>query len=72
MQLIKVRVITKAKMNKVKQDGKNFKIYTSACPEKNKANKSIRELLADYLDKKPSQISIVEGLHSKLKTIQIN
>lgn len=72
MTLIKVRAITKARVNKVAEDKKRYKVYTSVAPEKNKANKAIVNLLAKYLKIKPSLISIISGQHSKDKTVQID
>lgn len=69
---IKVRVVTKAGFNRVKEEGGLFKVYTIACPEKGRANKAVIKLIAQFFDKRPSDISIIRGDTSKDKIIQIS
>ena len=45
---INVKVITKSKQNKIKQEKEGLKIYLTAVPEKGKANELLLKLLADY------------------------
>lgn len=72
VMLIKVKVSTRASKNEVKKEEGRFKVYTTAAPERDKANKSVIGLLADFFKKKPSDIIIIAGRHSRAKTIQIN
>jgi len=71
-RLIKVRVVTKAGFNSVKDEGGILKVYTTACPEKGKANKAVIKLIAQFLKKRPSGLSIIRGDKSKDKIIQIS
>lgn len=73
--IIKVKVITKASVNTVTKDDSGvymYKIKTTLVAEKGKANKKVLELLADYLQISSSQIRIVSGHKSNIKTIAIN
>lgn len=68
---IKVKVITRAKENKIKKEKDLFKVYLTAVPEKNKANKSLIKLLANYYNLSPSQFKIKQGLKASYKIIEI-
>ena len=70
-RLIKVKVVTKAGFNIVKEEAGALKVYTSAAPEKGKANKVVIKLIAQFLGKRPLDVSIVKGEQSKNKIIQV-
>ncbi len=53
-------------------DDNDFEIAIISKPEKGKANKEIIEVLADFLNIKKSQISIIKGHKSQHKIIQID
>ena len=47
-------------------------VRVKAVPEKGKANKSLRNLLADYLKVKKSELRVVSGATSRNKKIAID
>jgi len=69
--LIPVKVIPRAKGNKVKKEDAGFKVYLTAPPIDGKANKLLIKLLADYFSCKKQQIKILKGRRSKNKLIQL-
>lgn len=71
-RLIRVRVVTKAGFNRVKDEGDILKVYTTACPEKGKANKAVIKLIAQFLGKPASRVAIIRGDKSRDKVIQIS
>ena len=48
-----------------------YKIYVSVSPIEGRANQKVTELLANFFKVKKSQITIVSGLKSKEKVINI-
>jgi len=67
-----VKVKTNAKENKViKNKAADFLIYTKEPAIENKANESVINILAKFLEVPKSQISIIKGLKSKNKIIDI-
>ena len=51
-----------AKRNEVRGEQDDaLKVCVTQAPEKGKANKAIRKLLADHFDVKPSQIELLSG-----------
>ena len=70
---ISVIAKTSSKIEKIEQISEGeFKVSFSVQPIENRANIKIIELLSDYFDVPKSSISIVRGLKSKNKTIDIN
>jgi len=49
-----------------------YKVYVSVPPVEGRANQRIIELLSEYFKVKKSRITIISGLKSKEKTIQID
>jgi uncharacterized protein (TIGR00251 family) len=71
MRLI-VKVTPKAKLNKiVRADKQTYHIYTTAPPDKGKANQAIVKLLAKHLNLPKSSLTIIKGQTSRQKIIQI-
>jgi len=71
--IINVKVIPKAKQNLVRPlDDKNFKVYVTSPPEKNKANIVLIELLSKFYKIRKNDIEIIRGLHSHNKVIAVN
>ncbi|MEW6009296.1 MAG: DUF167 domain-containing protein [Candidatus Omnitrophota bacterium] len=70
-RIVKLKVITRASSNRLKPEGDTLKVYTTSVPEKDKANKSVIKLVADFFNAEPSQVQILSGRHSKDKIIQI-
>ena len=69
---ITVRVKLGAKHEKIEKiDGENFIISVKEPPIEGRANKAVIKALAEYFRKAPSQISIIAGLASKIKIIEI-
>ncbi len=67
-----VKVTPKAKLNKVIQLNKyNYQIYTTAAPDKGKANQAVIKLLAKHLNLPKSSLTIIKGKTSRQKIIQI-
>ena len=67
-RLIKVKVITKAKTEKVEKiEPGTFRVRTTEVPEKGKANARVTELLAEYLGIPRYQIFIKSGHTSREK-----
>jgi len=69
--LIEIKVIPKASRNLVKEETGRLKVYLTAAPEKNKANKALIDILASYYNVKKSRIRIVKGEHSQNKLAEI-
>ncbi|MFZ5364697.1 MAG: DUF167 domain-containing protein [Patescibacteria group bacterium] len=70
--IIKIRVITNARKESITSlSGNEFKIKVTAVPEKGKANKIIRKMMAKYFHVPPSKISIVAGLTNHKKVVRI-
>lgn len=71
-KIIRVKVITRAKQNKVVEDKDFLKVYLNAPPQKGKANKRMIEILKEFFKLKKSQIEIIQGKFSSQKLIKIN
>lgn len=69
--IVNVKVITRAKENKIKEDKDRLKVYLTVVPEKGKANELLIKLLAEYYDKAKSEIKIIRGEKNKNKLIEI-
>lgn len=71
---INVKVITKAKENKVvfNKETENWKIYVTEAPEKGRANKRVIDLLAENFNVSKANVNIVCGHASSGKIIEIN
>ena len=68
---INVKVTPKAKINKIIRQNNQYHIYTTAPPDKSKANQSAIKLLSKKLNIPKSKISIIKGKKSRNKTIEI-
>ncbi len=67
-----VRIIPNASSNEVVGfENGAWKIRLMVPPIEGKANKALIEFLADKLDLAPSEIDIVKGLSSKMKSIKV-
>ena len=67
-----IKVIPNAKKNVVKKEESIFKVYVTASAVDGKANKALVEILSEHFQVKKSQIEIIKGLKSRIKTIIIN
>jgi len=71
---VRIQVIVKpnSKKEKVEKiDETNFKIYVNDPPRENKANESVIKLLSEYFGVQRSKITILKGIKSKVKIIEI-
>lgn len=70
--LIKIKVLPKSSMNEIigTKDGL-LKIKVTAPPVEGAANAAVIKLLAQKFGLKKSQISIVQGQKSKIKTVEL-
>ena len=69
---IRVRVRTKASRRVVKaQPDGSFLVWTTAAPDKGKANKDVIALLARHLGLPKSRLAITKGETTRDKTIEI-
>ena len=73
--ILNVRVTTKAAKNQIKItsiDGiRIVRVYVTAVPEDDKANKAVIKLLAKELQIPHTRITIINGAKSKDKTLSI-
>ena len=70
--ILEVKVNPKAKFNKVSQlDDIHYHIYTTAPPDKGKANESVIKLLAKELNLPKSKLKLIGGQKYYNKLIQI-
>lgn len=68
---INVKVITRAKVNKIKEEKDGLKVYLTAVPEKGKANELLIKVLADYYKTNKNSVKIIKGEKSRNKIIEI-
>lgn len=66
-----IKIIPGAKKNFVKEEEGLTKIYITAPAVDGKANKALVAFLAEHFSIKKNQISIIKGLKSRNKTINI-
>lgn len=70
--IIKVHVRTHAHEDRIEEiDVDEYKLWTTAIPEKGEANEAVIELLADFFSVPPSKIHIRSGNKSTHKLIEI-
>ena len=68
---IKVKVVPRAKKERIEEAEGGLKIYLSSPAQKGKANKRLIELLADYFKTKKYNIRIARGHTQREKLIEI-
>ena len=70
--IIKVHVKTHAHEDRIEEvDVDEYKVWTTAIPDKGEANDSVIDILADYFDTSVSKIRIRSGNKSTHKLIEI-
>lgn len=79
---ISIRVVPNAKKSRVVEEENSLsskggsasggKVYVTAPPVDNKANKAVIKALADYFNTKKKSINIVKGMHSRNKVVEID
>jgi len=68
---LNVKVIPKAKQNKIVKEGGRFKIYLTAPAVKGKANKALIEFLAEHFGVKKRAIKILVGEKNRNKVVEV-
>lgn len=69
--LIKIYARAGVRKNQVSSFRDGLKVSVTTSPQKGKANEAILDLLADVLDLKKQQLSILHGQTSQQKTVLI-
>ena len=69
--IVNVRVIPRARVQKIVADGDVLRVYTSAAPTDGAANAAVIKMLAKHFDVPKSTITIVRGATSHDKMIEI-
>ena len=69
---LNVRVIPKARQNKVVSEPGGLKVYLNAPPVEGKANQALIEILAEHFQVKRSQIRIIKGEKGRDKVVDIS
>ena len=69
--IVNVRVIPRARVQKIVADGDILRVYTNAAPTDGEANTAVIKMLAKHFDVPKSRISIIRGATSHDKTIEI-
>ncbi|MDD4954650.1 MAG: DUF167 domain-containing protein [Candidatus Omnitrophica bacterium] len=69
---IKVKVIPRAKKEKIEEFNGEFKVYINAPAIEGRANKRLIELVSEYFKIKKYNISIIRGETSREKVLEIN
>ncbi|MFC1637604.1 DUF167 domain-containing protein [Candidatus Margulisiibacteriota bacterium] len=66
-----VKVIPRAKVNKVVIENGRLKVHLTAPPVEGKANQALIEVLAGHFGVKKQQIRIVRGQKSRQKVVEV-
>jgi hypothetical protein len=71
--IIQVKVSAKASKNSVEGfEGEVLKVKCTAVPEGGKANEAVVALLAKHYGVSKSRVTIIRGITSSTKTVEIN
>ena len=72
MQKVKLRVIPRARQNKITTDADGtLRVHITAAPVDGAANDAVIRVLADYFDVPKSQIKIIRGATSRDKVVEL-
>jgi len=71
MTKLNIKVIPNAKQNKIVEEPGRLKVYLTAPAVEGKANEALMEFLADHFKTKKNKISIIRGMKSREKVIEI-
>jgi hypothetical protein len=69
---INIKVVTRAKHEKIINFHGGLKVYLNKPPVDGKANKRLIELLAEHFDVSKSQITIARGASSRNKIVMLD
>ncbi|MFH1683349.1 MAG: DUF167 domain-containing protein [Candidatus Margulisiibacteriota bacterium] len=67
----KVKVITRAKLNKVVEEEGCLKVHLTAPPFEGKANQSLIKILAEHFGVKKRKVKIVFGKRTRNKVVEV-
>jgi uncharacterized protein len=70
--IVEVRVIPKASRACVKKEDAGLKVYLTAPPQDNCANKQLIGVLSDHFNVKRYQVRIMQGKTSRKKLVEID
>jgi len=71
-KIINIKVIPKAKKQKIIEEKNRLKVYLKSPPENGKANEELINVLSKYFETSKENIQIVKGKFSRNKIIKIN
>lgn len=71
MATINLRVIPSAKQDKILQEENRLKVYLRAPAAEGRANKALISALAQFYKAKKSSISIIKGINSRDKVVDL-
>jgi uncharacterized protein len=66
-----LRVVPRAKQNKVVEEEGRFKVFLTDPPVEGQANKALIEVLAGYLGVRKSRVRIIRGEKSRDKVVEV-
>jgi uncharacterized protein (TIGR00251 family) len=66
-----VKVVPRAKTNKVVEENGRLKVHLTAPPVEGRANEAMIETLADHFHVKKRQVRIVSGQKSRNKVVEV-
>ena len=69
--IVNIRVIPRARVQKIVADGDTLRVYTNAAPSDGEANAAVIKMLAKHYDVPKSSIKIVRGATSHDKVVEI-
>lgn len=72
---MKIQVKAHPKSSKIEviaRDPEHYDVWVREAPDKGKANQAVVEALSEYLDVPRSKITVVTGLASRNKIVEIN
>jgi uncharacterized protein YggU (UPF0235/DUF167 family) len=69
--IVNVRVIPRARVQKIVADGNTIRVYTNAAPADGAANAAVIKMLSQYYDVPKSRISIIRGATSQDRVVEI-
>ena len=69
--IVNIRVIPRARVQKIVADGDTLRVYTNAAPSDGEANAAVIKMLAKHYDVPKSSIKIVRGATSHDKVVEM-
>ncbi len=66
-----IKIIPNASKNQVKEESGQYKVYVTAPPADGRANQAVIKALAEHFSVAKKQISIIRGVKSRHKTVEI-